>query len=281
MQNRTPLTIVFLVVLAALAGYAVCRKPDEGITTVAPITPDASGESVVAEPARPPVDEPEIDPALQTVIDELIARWDELDIVSASLTTHLPEAAGSRGNTIGQGKYDYIKTDDGIRIWYWMFNNLAFFPDPEDRGAATKLTAENLISVYDGEFLYQEVGQLEFKKTVKTTYHPDKILQIGGSDLFRRLLELNTLKLIGEETYNEMQTYVIEATPKEGDWTETYWFDKETGIRVRIIQPGETEVPALTFEVTEIDLDPQFDDDHFIYKLKGTYELIDQTQAAP
>jgi len=308
MQNRTTLLTVTLIVLAAVVGYAVCRKPDSGVSTVAPKAPLQTGEPPTSGAVtRPPPGGEAAEAALQSVIDKLIAKWNEIDAVSVSFKTRLPEAAGSPGSTLGTGKFDYVKIDAGIRIWYWMFNELWF----DQEGGKKILTAENLISVYDGEFLYQQVAQYEFLQTTKTRYHPDKILQIGGVELFRRLRELNTLRPVGEETLTGslipketeapeetkglegrqtagdvgflegMETYVIEATPKDGDWKETHWFDKETGIRVRLLQTGKEETPALLLEVIGIDLDPKFDDDHFVYKLPEGAELIDRTKDEP
>lgn len=261
MQNRIPLVGILIVIVAALTGYTVYRRPNAGIT---------SG------PARVDATDP-VDPAVQAVVDELIARWEEHDRVYVVIDTEIPNAAGKTGKTWGDIQYSYVKTDGAPLVRIWVFNNLSF----EIEDGKRLETAEVLTTVHDGEFLWSTVQQHKLYTATKAYYDPDRLLQVGGSDLFRQLLTDNTLKLLPGESLDEKDMYVFSVTPKNGTWTSTYWFDKETGIQTKIIEMDESGEEQFMFKVLEVDLAPDFPDEKFTLPIHERYEFTDETKSVP
>lgn len=217
---------------------------------------------------------PILDDKTRAVITELTARWDELQAFSAAVTTELPQAAGNPGKTQGKGTYDWAKRGAKRLIRFDLVNNLRI-----DHGEAKATrTGEILVFVYDGEFLYSQLQQpQQYKKTTKTRYEPDRILQIGGQDLFQGLVENNSLKLAPEEMIDGRAAYVVEAAPTTGKGSAVHYFDKQTGVQLKVIVRDETGSPTLTLTLSDINISPEFSEDYFTYKLPEGFELIDKT----
>ena len=238
-----------------------CRKASPPKTTGPDSTPST--------PKAPLLDE-----KTRTVIAELTARWDELQAFSASVATKLPQAAGNPGETKGRGTYEWAKRG-GKRLFRMSLGNTLWIYQGD---AKTTRTGEMLIFVYDGEFLYSQRQLKQFEKTTKSRYEPDRVLQIGGQDLFRGLTETNILKLRPEEMVDGRDAYVVEATPITGKGSAVHYFDKQTGVRLKWIERDETGKAKLTLTLSELNTTPEFSEDYFTYKLPEGFELIDKTR---
>ena len=265
MRNRNSVVVIGMIVLSGLAVYTVCRKASTTTTT---------GTSNTPSTPKPPV----LDEKTRTVIAELTARWDELQAFSATIATELPQAAGNPGSTLGKGTYEWAKRGEKRLIRFGLVNTIRITTGE----AKTLRTGEILVFVYDGEFLYSQLQQPKtFKQTTKSRYEPDRVLQIGGKNLFRDLSESNSLKLLPEEMLNGRASYVIEATPTAGKGSAVHYFDKQTGVRSRMIERDETGKATLTLTLSDFNTSPEFSEDYFTYKLPEGFELIDKTKVEP
>jgi len=265
MRNRNSFVMMGMIVLFGLAVYAVCRKAS------LPTTPGTNSASPTANPQV-------LDENTRTLIAELTAKWDELQAFSAAVATELPQAAGKPGTTRGIGTYEWSKRGEKRLIRFGLGNTLRI----ETGEAKAIRTGEILNFVYDGEFLYSQLQQPKtFKQTTKSRYEPDRVLQIGGKDLFRALSESNSLKLRAEEMVDGRAASVIETTPTTGKGSAVHYFDKQTGVRWKMIERDETGKATLTLTLSEFNTTPEFSEDHFTYKLPEGFELIDKTRGEP
>lgn len=261
MRNRNSVVVIGILGLLGLAVCTVCRK--------------ASPSKTAGPDSAPPTSKaPILDEKIRTVIAELTTRWDALQAFSAAVTTELPQAAGNTGKTKGKGNYEWAKRGAKRLIRFGLVNTLWF-----DMGdAKTTRTGEILVFVYDGEFLYSQLQQpVQFKQTTKSRYEPERVLQIGGKDLFRGLTETNILKLRPEEMVDGRAAYVLEATPTTGKGSSVYYFDKQTGAQLKMIVRDETGKATLTLTLSDLNTSPEFSEDYFAYKLPEGFELIDKT----
>ena len=262
MFNRYSVVMMGMIVFFGIAIYTVCRK------NASPTTP---GSDQASSTTKPPV----LDEKNRTVIAELTTRWDELQAFSAVVHTELPQGAGKPGKTQGNGTYEWSKRGEKRLIRFYLVNTIRI----ETGEAKVLRTAEILNFVYDGEYLYSQLQQPRtFKQTTKSRYEPDRVLQIGGKELFRDLSENNSLKLQPEEMLNGRASYVIEATPTTGTRSSIHYFDKQTGVRSRMIERDETGKATLTLTLSEFNTSPEFSEDYFTYKLPEGFELIDKTR---
>jgi len=142
-------------------------------------------------------------------------------------------------------------------------------------------TREILTYIRDGEFLYHLVRQYELVTATKYRYNPDRVLQIGGPQLLRSLAERNDLKLLPEEQIDDRATYVVEAKPKGGDWVSRHYFDKQTGIRLKLVELDEKGVETLSISLSELNFNPEFSEDLFTLIPPEGVEIVDKTQEEP
>jgi outer membrane lipoprotein-sorting protein len=274
MRNRTSAVTAGLIVLMGLALYTVCRKPGPPPSVSQTASPPATGaERPAAAPKTPAIDE-----KAANAIADLVARWDQLQSFSAAVATELPqEAARKPGVTKGKGTYECAKRGDKLLIRFGLVNNLWI-----TTGDAKSIhTGEILLFVYDGEFLYSQLQQPQLKKTTKSVYEPDRVLQFGGRELFRSLSETNGLKLAGEQMVDDRAAYVIEATPTTGDGSAVHYFDKQTGARLKMIVRDKDGKDTLILTLSDLKADPELSEDYFTYKLPEGFELIDKTHDEP
>ena len=75
--------------------------------------------------------------------------------------------------------------------------------------------------------------------------------------------------------------YVFSVKPKNGDWTGKYWFDKQTGIQMKIIETDGSGEEQFMFVVLSIDLAPDFPDDKFTLPTNEEFDFTDETTSAP
>jgi len=274
MRNRTSAVTAGLIVLMGLAIYTVCRKPGPPPSVSQTASPPATGaERPAAAPKTPAIDE-----KAANAIADLVARWDQLQSFSAAVATDLPqEAARKPGLTKGKGTYECARRGDKLLIRFGLVNNLWI-----TTGDAQSIhTGEILLFVYDGEFLYSQLQQPQLKKTTKSVYEPDRVLQFGGRELFRSLSETNGLKLAGEQMVDDRAAYVIEATPTTGDGSAVHYFDKQTGARLKMIVRDKDGKDTLTLTLSDLKANPELSEDYFTYKLPEGFELIDKTHDEP
>jgi hypothetical protein len=204
---------------------------------------------------------------------DLIAKWDQVQSGSVVIGTKLPDAATLKGYTTGRGTYDFLKRGGKLLIRFFMQNNLHF----RTAELAFMSTHELLFFVHDGQFLYYQLQQpQQMKKATKSKYSPEKVLQLGGRDLFDQLRK-HDLVLGADEDVDGKSTYVIEAAPVEGAWKARHYFDKQTGIRIQHLEFDAEGNESFRLTVTEVNLQPEFSEGHFTYKLPEGFELTDET----
>ncbi len=276
MNRNFSLWVVAVMVVGLVATFAVCKKPAAG-----PGAPGAATETKTEQKSTPtstaPPKAPTMDERSATLIAELVAKWDDLSGLSATVRTELPTAAGDAGYTKGQGKYECQKRDGKLLIRFYLENIIV-----ADLGDAKRVrTGELLTKVYDGTLLYSQLQQPQLKKTTMSAFSADAVMQLGGRDLFRSLSRDHNLRFVGEEPVDGIEAYVIEATPVEGDWKSRHAFAKDTGLRIRMVEVDAAGKKVLDITLADVKLNPEFSEGHFQYVLPMDFELIDETGKKP
>jgi outer membrane lipoprotein-sorting protein len=277
MGQRLLVGLVAVAVVVGLVRYSACNKPS--------VSPKPTGDGPSAHLTGPerttakPDDElpkPK-DPAVAAAVEELLAAWDKVSSVYAAVETMIPEAAGNAGQTKGKGKYYLQKQDGKTRISFEQRNTLEIFQE----GGKQLLTGEILQWVIDGEHLYTLTNQPGFQQTSKKKLDYDEVLQIGGRVLFRDLLTNNKLSLLPEEMVEGRAARVLLATPNDGAWKTTHYFDKATGIRLKMEETDSTGKSTLRITLIDLDLDSSISDDKFMFTVPEGVKFVDETAQTP
>lgn len=257
---RTAVLLALIVVLAALAGYCVRARPraaerhgDEQLPSAAP--------------------KPAIDPALRQAIDELTARWEGVQALSLRLRTEIPNAGGMKGWTKGEGTYDLLRTEGTSKTRFWVFNNLSLHMENKNR----KKTAEVVMQVFDGQHLFLLNQQFEYQKVTKAKYDPARVLHFGGKNLFDSIVAESKVRLLPPESVDGREAVVLEEKPLDGSAVIRHWFDKETGMRIRLTEVGADGTQRLTLSTSDVNTAPEFAPDRFVFTLPDGFELTDET----
>lgn len=278
-----------------LGGTSACKKtpppapaPHAGAADHGAATPAASADSenVVHKPtthsAPPPapLSLPD-DEKVRAAISELIARYDALQAFSAATELRIEDALGQKGQTRGKGEY-MLKHSGDRKLTRFRVNNHMKFEKVDDEGTLFHLNTQELVwQIYDGEHLWLLFKQHKLDRAIKTHYHPDKVWKVGGRDLFREILDENELALLPDEELDGRPAYVFSVKPHEGDWTGKQWFDKKTGVRLKLIEVGADGKESFSIVLSNLKDDPELAADTFVFTLPEGYELTDEVNPPP
>ena len=276
-------SILVLVVLTLIPCAGCKKRPSDSQK------PDSSRPSATTSTRQPtssdsPAAAPKVavprpsDPAVAGVVDEMMAAWDKVQVVTATVETKLPEAAGHTGRTDGRGKYYLQKTNGKLLINFHLFNELKIKPREE----TMFVTGEVLDTVIDGNHVYTFLNQPpDHKKAAKKKLSYEDVLHIGGSYVFRELVRDNELSVLPEEMKENRATKVLKAKPKDKDakWESMHYFDKATGIRVEMVELDADGKAKLTIKLPQIDTTTPIPPETFQYVVPEGVTLEDQTAA--
>lgn len=277
MGQRLLIGLVAIAVVVGLVRYSACNKPSG--------SPKATGNGSsarVTEPERTSaktadgLPKPK-DPAVAAAVDELLAAWDKVSSVYAAVQTMIPEAAGNEGQTTGKGKY-YLQKQDGKTRINFEVRNVLYISQEEGKKF---VTGEILQWVIDGEHLYTFTNQPSFQEASKKKLDYGEVLQIGGRVLFRDLLTNNQLSLVSEEMVEGRAARVVLATPNDGTWKTAHYFDKATGIRLKMEETDATGKTTLRITLTDLELDSSISDEMFVFTVPEGVKFVDETAQTP
>jgi len=205
------------------------------------------------------------------IIDELSAAWDKIDKLSLTVESEARRDLGDKADSKGKGLYSYQREGDRVRIHYYLNNSIKFF-----FGTDQYHTWERVEWVVDGDIMEYLVLQYENRRLVRSKYDPNNVLQPGGKILFDSLRAGNDLRLKGEESFQDMEVYVIEAKPTDGDGLGLHYFDKKTGIRVKWLETAGNGDKLLQMTVPKINLSPALSDASFVMTQYKNVEIVDE-----
>ena len=213
-------------------------------------------------------------------LDAVEQAWARTHSFSATVQIFVDQAIGRPGSTSGDGTYDLLKEGDKTKIRFYMANALRIDIAIEHSDLRT---AEFLYWVTDGTVLYQSTHQAKKYYVVNKTWYEDKdILHVGGPPLMYTLRSERRLESVEDEELDGRAVVVFKAVPPDGDWFELHYFDKETGIRLKLVEfdSGSDSDSVKKFELTltELNMNVEFEPDHFTFEIPEHATLVDKTK---
>ncbi len=247
-----------------MVAFVGCKKDK-------PKPPPASSPA----PTAPVALVPEAD--VTRTVTELTQAWSKVKSFSGRIDSRLADAVGREGRTIGEGTYELRRDGDKLQIRFDLANTLYFQTDWESKSQL--VTAEFLLWVTDGTIMYQSTRQTkDYYKVTKTHYNEDALLQLAAPIVLRELMVDHTLKILPEDVLDARRVVVVQATPVNGTWDETHYFDKETGIRVKHVENDKDGKQTYLLTLKDLKVDPEFETNHFDFEVPKEAELIDKTK---
>ena len=295
MLYRPFLTTITLAALVGLTGLTACRKDEperaEDVAAVQPSTPEKEagppsvtasldavpGENAPAQPSeqgslrRPRVN---ITPDADAAIRELLARWEEVQSASVSFATDFERLAGLGERQKSEGTRDCLKKDGKMLIRSSYTNAVAL----EKEGKEWIVTGQIALKVFDGEFLYTVDERHEGKTATKSLLKRGQFQYIGGRRLLSQILGLDSFSLLPDETIDDQSVYVFEGKAGDGTVTTRHYFDKQTGMLLKMATEDSIAQTRYTFALSDIKVNVEFDDDHFTFTPPEGMEVQDLTR---
>ena len=220
--------------------------------------------------------------------ERLLARWNDIRSFSAKLSTSFEQREGAKMRFEGEGTYDYLTKDGKTFIRSKQARDVyvdAGGAKATDGTALDRIfTGQRLLKILDGDYVYEvdvrheQFGGLVVKKLLP---HPLAIQFAGGKTLFKWLDQADELRLLPDETLDGKQVYVFETVTLTGRMKTLCFFDKETGILLKLTSEGEQPSLKSTFALSDIQLNVPFSDDHFTYTAPSGVEVQDLTGRQP
>ncbi len=202
--------------------------------------------------------------------------WARTHAFSATVQIFVAQAIERKGSTNGDGTYDLLKEGDKTKIRFYTENVLRI---DIGKKSSDLRTAEFLYWVTDGIVLYQSTHQAKQYYVVTKTWYEDKdILQVGGPPLMYTLRSERHLESVEDSELDGRPVVVFKAVPPDGDWFELHYFDKETGIRLRLVEFDSDRVRQFEVTLTELDMNVEFEPDHFTLDIPERATIIDKTK---
>ena len=206
---------------------------------------------------------------------EMLANWEGIRSVSAKLTTKFDRLGDRETHQNGLGVYDCLKQNDKILVRTKLSN--AITAKQDDPEVPWLLTEQRVNKYSDGQFVHIiDERYQRFTVTKRRAVYP-YIIYIGGERVVRFLRRLESLQRLPDETIDDKDVYVLEGALPGARRKVRVYLDKETGIMRQMVTENETSESTLTFTISEVRLNVEFSEDHFVFVPPDGVEVQDLT----
>ncbi len=216
---------------------------------------------------------------LDSVEKRIVAAWKTHKSMTAKVTmaSHM-EMGEMIMDGSGSGTVEYMRRGDKLLVRLELNSVMT-----RTMGEQETKMEQPMTTIIDGEAAYTLTEMMGQKMAIKSDIDP----QMSGDpeELFKKLRQDHTLKLLPEQTVNGAKVFEIEVNPKEGSsgqsGRQVYSFDQKNGCMVKMASYNESgEEPMMTMTMSEIKLDVHIDPQRFKFEAPEGVTVMDQTGAA-
>ena len=296
--------------ICRVASYAVgiafaivvvgCRPPPsetEDATsdnkTVANLVPPPPNEEATAAPTQPVQPSPtKLTPgrlgprkgrgsgsiALKGVEEDMLAKWDAIHSLSATMKTFLHRKTSPTITQDGFGTREFLKSGEKLLVRTKLTNSFQVEVDKEEYDSVVSYV--RILKVFDGQFLFVQKQTHDGMTVTKERAAPERVMAIGGPGLLialRRLLKLvrETDKLI-----DGRMTYRFSGYHEDRKTKIRYAIDKETGLLRKYEKEAASGDFIQRIELLDYKINPPpFPEGHFTYTPPEDVEIQDLTRS--
>lgn len=140
------------------------------------------------------------------------------------------------------------------------------------------------LSICDGEHIYT-YSEADGQKTAMKMAMTTPFSMLPDKSYFDNMRKDYDLKLVGDESVDGRNTWVIEAASKSAAsaqpgsiTTMALYFDKETGMTLKVVGKDTAGKVVMTSTTSDFKVNPQIADDRFVFKAPEGVEVMDMTQ---
>jgi len=237
--------------------------------------------------ARPaPLDPADLieDEGVKDVEKQVLERWEKLDGFAAKVKTltgtglmikPVTEDGEWQYSMVedGRGEYSCLKKNTKLLVRMDMGIKSPFRYDDSD-----ELSRYSLTRIFDGQLVYSYAVSGEIRRASKQPPHPRTFMILGGQAVWDQLRSIFVLKKLDDEKLGERDAFVIRGLSTTGEQSADHWFDKKTGVLVKItMYEKRGRKPTRTILFEDLEENPKFADDHFVFTVPEGVTIEDQT----
>ncbi|MCH7873309.1 MAG: hypothetical protein IID33_16560 [Planctomycetes bacterium] len=220
---------------------------------------------------------PRIDP-LAGIEQELMSKWDAIQSLKSKFETYLHSMTKDyEMATEGEGTRDCWKKD-GRMLVRLVFGN-AIKIEIEDEDPPIRWTAQRVVKVFDGRYVYTQIETHEGTTATKQMPTAGSFMAVGGRGLIAMLRSLRKLYRLPDAEIDGQSMYVFTGY-NPVDVTVEYVIDKETGLLHSIKREWGGRDRTRRFKFVKHEVNPEFPEDHFTYTPAEGVVVEDRTRAA-
>lgn len=219
---------------------------------------------------------------VEEAAEKLVEAQGKLKSFSAALKSK--HMVSKSMNYVSEGHLDWKRDGDKI-----LFNQEVHRTGTHDFEGEKMIVKEHRSTVCDGKNVY--MINHENGNVIRQNYNPESFetLDVGVilDSLWARHSEL---KVLDDEKVGGRDCFKLEGTD---DWNDdegseddpminitrhVYWFDKETGMLIKMAGYDKKGTEAQVREYSNVKINPDIKEDRFAYKAPANVNLVDHTQ---
>jgi outer membrane lipoprotein-sorting protein len=207
---------------------------------------------------------------LASVEQKINEAWNKVQSYTATLEF---EGAMTKAfmtmTTKGTGPFEFMKVDGKSRYRSEIVNKVDMaIPLPDS------MATQNVLTVFDGDLVYSEMKIMGQTKVIKRKPDSPTVRSAeSGESLFANLRKKGELRLLPDETVDNLPAYVIELKPNAESQKDSpiqtsaahYYIAKDTGILLQLVALDTSNNPITTVHYSNIKLNPKIDPARFTY----------------
>ena len=226
---------------------------------------------------------------IASVEAEVEAKWAQISGFTAKTTTDAAVPAGPMTmKSRATGTLECLKQGDKTLFRLDMVNKIDMgVPLP---GALASATEQKVLSVFDGESLYNEMEMLGQRHVFKMTGDTaEKGAPAAGKSMFEAFRAKGELKLLPDATVDGAPVYVIEIVPndelKQNAPTPVgslkVYISKELGLQIKMEVLDDKGSATSTTVYSDIDTKANLAPERFVYKVPAGVTVQEMDPANP
>ena len=213
------------------------------------------------------------DPAVESVKQEILAKWQQVRSFTANVMTHTQESIDGGDMWMdGTGTYECKRKNGDVFIRLDQTITAG-----RDLGGQKSLRNFRMLTIGDRDFIYM-LTELPGKKQAER--HLPKAfedLYLGGQTVFDKLRRLYILKRLPDTELDGRSVYAISGDSRESGVRALYYFDQQTGVVLRIRLEDTSKKLYRTITLTHFEINPGLADERFVFTPPEGVEIVDMT----
>lgn len=216
----------------------------------------------------------ESDDPVDQAMRALIARWEQIRSVKATMHKVMEQKLGLPQKRRGEGLYELLKKDGKTMIRMVIFDSIVATRGEFDQ----VMTGERMTTVFNGEDLYvlQQLhkGQWAYKMPPRGLGG----LLLGGPRLLATIRAGAEVTVDSEAKWNGRKAYLFKSSRRDGHTRGEYLFDQEMGVLVQRKLERDEEQLTMTLAYTDVKINEPIPEDRFTFVPPKDVVIQDKTR---